>query len=122
MMPVKSVAMIAAILGGFLLPALAQHNHSDGHDVYRTWKSPRAPQSCCNEQDCSGIDDSEVRQTATGTQVRIDGEWCPVLSIHYLIPGSGKSPDWAVNHACVRKYSSASPCERLLCFMPKGGF
>jgi hypothetical protein len=115
---------IAALWAAFLLaaPVFAQHNHSDHHDVYRTWKSPRAPQSCCNEQDCSGIDDSEVRQTAAGTQVRIDGEWCPVLSMHYLIPGSGKSPDWAVNHACVRKYSAASPCERLLCFMPKGGF
>jgi hypothetical protein len=113
----------AAALAAFSFSALAQHNHSDGHDVYRTWKSPRAPQSCCNEQDCSGIDDSEVRQTATGTQVRIDGEWCPVVpSLHYLIPGSGKSPDWAVNHACVRKYSAATPCERLLCFMPKGGF
>lgn len=103
-------------------PAIAQHNHDAGHDEYRKWKSQRAPHSCCNEEDCSEIEDAEVRETATGTQVRIDGEWCPVLREHYLIPGTGKSPNWSTNHACVRKYLGVPPCGRLLCFMPKGGF
>jgi hypothetical protein len=99
------------------VPASAQHNHSAGHDQYKDWSS-RKIANCCNEQDCSGVDDSRIRQTSTGTEVLISGQWCPVLREHYLT--RGKSPDWSVNHACIRAYGDG--CERLLCFSGKGGF
>ena len=113
--------LAATLAAAFSFSALAQHNHDHGHPDYKNWRSERAPHSCCNDEDCSGIEDTEVRQTATGTQVRIEGQWCPVFPQHFLT--RGKSPDWSVNHICVRssKYMSGGPCERLLCFMPKGG-
>jgi hypothetical protein len=100
------------------LPVYAQHNHGAGHSEYKDWKSRKAPISCCDERDCGVIDDTEVRHTTTGTQVLISGEWCPVLQEHNLT--RGKSPDWSVNHACIRP--TGDGCERLLCFTPKGGF
>jgi len=45
--------------------------------------------------------------------VRIDGEWCPVQSFHYL--KRGNAPDWAASHVCVLKYKnplSTSTCDR----------
>ena len=97
-------------------PALAQHNHELGHSEYQNWSSQKVS-NCCSSQDCSGVDDSAIRQTANGTEIKIDGEWCPVLREHYLT--RGKSPDWSVNHACIRQ--TGSGCDRLLCFTPKGG-
>lgn len=110
--------MIFALFLLAMSRASAQHNHDAGHHEYQDWRSERAPQSCCNDQDCSGVDDSKIRQTFTGTQILIDGEWCPVLREHWLT--KGKSPDWSVNHACINRYGTG--CWRLLCFTPKGGF
>lgn len=100
-------------------PALAQHNHAQGHSQYQNWQSLKTG-NCCNDQDCGSIDDRDVRQTNTGPEVLIAGQWCAVQTQHRLT--RGKSPDWGVNHACVSRDTSLSPCDRLLCFSPKGGF
>lgn len=100
-------------------PAYAQHNHGAGHDEYQGWSSQKV-NNCCNNQDCGVLKDDEIRETQTGTQVRIDGQWCPVERRHFLI--RGKSPDWSAPHACVSRSTYQEPCERLLCFTPKGGF
>jgi hypothetical protein len=107
-------------LGGQYI-ARAQHNHSQGHDEYKSWSS-RKVANCCSDRDCSGLAENEVREDASGTQVLILGQWCPVLREHYIV--RGKSPDWNVSHACINKssYWTASNCERLLCFSGKGGF
>ena len=115
--------MAAVLVAAFSFPALAQHNHAAGHSDYIDWRSIRAPHSCCDNRDCGNIPDSEVRETATGTQVRISGTWCPVLREHYLT--RGKSPDWDTAHVCIQPispYNVADPCGRLLCFTGKGGF
>jgi hypothetical protein len=114
--PIRLVA-IAALWAVFSCPALAQHNHSAGHDEYMGWAS-RKVSNCCNNQDCRGLDDAEVRQTTTGPEVLIDKQWCPVLREHYLT--RGKSPDWNVSHACIRL--TGQGCDRLLCYSEKGGF
>lgn len=118
---VLGMRLIAAVLvAAFSFPALAQHSHDAGHGDYKDWASQRA-NSCCSDRDCGSLKDSEVRNTATGTQVLISGQWCPVLREHYLI--RGKSPDWSVPHACIRPWSNTDdPCERLLCFSGPGGF
>lgn len=96
-------------------------NHAQGHDEYQNWSSRKAT-SCCNDRDCSGLAESDVREDASGTQVLVMGEWCPVLREHFLI--RGKSPDWNVSHACINKspYWTAPNCERLLCYTGRGGF
>ncbi len=107
---------------GMTAPALAQHNHERGHADYQSWASGRTG-NCCNNQDCGTLNDDEVREGPGGTEIKIDGEWCPVLREHYIV--RGKSPDWNVAHACVghsNYYLSLPPCERLLCFSGKGGF
>jgi hypothetical protein len=113
-----------AILGGFLLPASAQHNHDAGHPDYRLWKSLRAPASCCNEHDCSSVKESEHRETDTGPELLIGGQWCPVQQRHRLIgpPRSRQSPDWSVPHACIQPGPPEGGCERLLCYQGAGGF
>jgi hypothetical protein len=70
-------------------PAFAQHNHERHHNDYQAWQSLKTP-NCCNNVDCGAIKDDETRQTATGIEIRIAGEWCPVLSTHLLT--RGKSP------------------------------
>jgi hypothetical protein len=106
---------IAMLLVG---TADAQHNHGAGHGEYHDWRSRKAPHSCCNEQDCGAMTDAEVRETETGTQVLVSGEWCPILPEHKLT--RGRSPDWSVNHACIRPHGHG--CDRVLCFIPRGGF
>lgn len=101
--------------------AYAQHNHTRGHNEYQNWSSQKI-YNCCNNDDCGTKEDAEVRQTHTGTEVLIEDQWCPVLSIHWIT--RGKSPDWLKFHACVGKtiaWTSKPPCERLLCFVGKGG-
>lgn len=68
------------------------------------------------------IPDADVREGASGTEIKIDGEWCPVRREHYIT--RGKSPDWNTAHACIlRPYLTTAPtCDRLLCFTGKGGF
>ena len=99
--------------------ARAQHNHAAGHDEYRGWSSQKTG-NCCNNQDCGALSDDQHRETAIGAEVLIEGEWCPVLREHYLT--RGRSPDWNVVHACVRKHATVPPCEKLLCYSGKGGF
>lgn len=99
--------------------ALAQHNHGAGHGEYQGWSS-RKTANCCDNRDCGSLRDDEVRETETGTQVLIAGQWCPVLQMHRLV--KGKSPDWSSAHACVQPNPTQQPCDRLLCFTNKGGF
>jgi hypothetical protein len=102
--------------------ASAQDNHARGHADYMYWSSGKVAY-CCNNVDCGSLSDDTHRQTADGPQVLIDGEWCRVEPQHYLV--RGHSPDWAVAHACVGRteyWRSRPPCERLLCYVGKGGF
>ena len=106
---------------GTTMPALAQHDHARHHGEYRNWSSGKVG-NCCNDDDCGTVRDDELRQSPSGTEIRIAGEWCPVLREHFLT--SGKSPDWQSAHACVGKteyWLSRPPCERLLCFVGTGG-
>ncbi len=113
-----SVLMTGAFLL-FMAGVSAQHNHSAGHSEYQGWSSGKVG-NCCDDRDCGALRDDDVRETQTGPQVRIDGQWCPVQRQHYLT--RGKSPDWSVPHACVSVQPAADPCDRLLCFTPRGGF
>jgi hypothetical protein len=110
----------AAIIAALLIPANAQHNHGAGHSDYQGWASQLVG-NCCDNRDCGSLKQTEHRETETGPQVLIDGEWCPVLKQHYVI--RGKSPNWETPHACIRIKSPYSPggCERLLCYMGAGG-
>ena len=111
--------IIAALVAVFSFQAQAQHNHGAGHDEYQGWAS-RKVSNCCNNQDCGALKPDEIRETDTGPQVLISGQWCPVLREHYLT--RGRSPDWSTPHACVRQSQAIDPCDRLLCFTPSGGF
>ncbi len=107
---------------GMTAPALAQHNHSRGHDDYKDWFSRKASNGCCNNDDCGHLTGDDLRETSSGPQVKIEGQWCPILQEHYTT--KGQSPDASVPHACVGKNSywlSQPPCDRLLCFMGQGG-
>lgn len=91
--------------------------HAQGHDEYKTWTSRRMPGGCCSNQDCAPLKPEQWRESETGTEVEIEGQWCPVKHEHFLT--RGKSPNWEVAHACIRpRYpgSNVAPCERLLCF------
>lgn len=111
---------------GSLTPVLAQHNHAAGHNDYQGWAS-EVTANCCNNQDCGSLHDEDVRESVAGTEIRIEGQWCPVLPKHYI--KRGRSPDWNKSHACIRpKYvdddgtpMDEPPCGRLLCFGGKGG-
>lgn len=119
-----ALAGIAALgwLLAFTTLANAQHNHAQGHNIYQGWSSQKTS-NCCNNDDCGDLLDDEWRETATGTEIKVLDQWCPVLQEHYIT--KGKSPDWTKAHACVNKninFSPASVCDRLLCFsgLPKG--
>lgn len=117
------LALIAAAILMFLLSHMrAQHNHApghaQGHSEYEKWQSQKTG-NCCSNQDCAGLPDTKIRETRLGPEVQIDGQWCPVLSIHRLI--RGKSPDWSVAHACISKNPELRPCDKLLCYIEKGG-
>lgn len=101
--------------------AYGQHNHHRGHGHYKDWASERVG-NCCSDDDCGELNDDELRETATGPEVKIAGQWCPVLRHHFII--RGKSPDASVPHACIGNrghWLDKPPCERLLCFMGKAG-
>ena len=102
--------------------ALSQHNHERGHDDYIAWSSGKTG-NCCNNDDCGSLHKDEIRDTASGVEVKIVGQWCPVLREHFIV--KGKSPDWNTAHACVGKgeyWLSLPPCERLLCYVGKSGY
>lgn len=114
-----------AILAATLLLAsasLAQQRHEVGHPQYRNWVNQKEI-SCCNDNDCGEINDADVRAFGDETQVRIDGQWCPIQSWMYL--KSGNAPNWAANHVCVVPDNAwlpdRRPCARLRCFQPNPG-
>lgn len=99
-------------------PAWAQHNHAQGHSEYQNWSSGKVA-SCCSNQDCGTVKESDIRQTSAGAEIKIDNQWCPVLPEHFLT--RGKSPDWSTAHACIRVQPTENTCDRLLCFLSAGG-
>lgn len=120
------IAAIAALMSA--APAAAQHNHAAGHASYQNWVNQNGG-GCCNGQDCGALPDADERTVQGKLQVRIEGQWCPVLAWHYL--KTGNAPDWTTAHVCVQRpiadYESGepdtrSPCERLLCYQPKPQF
>ncbi len=113
------LSILAVSSCGTLTPVMAQHNHDRYHVDYQSWSASKVA-NCCSNQDCGELKDEDVRQTATGTEIKIAGEWCPVRPEHFII--RGKSPDWNIAHACVSQSEAMPPCERLLCFTGKGGF
>lgn len=100
----------------------AQRNHAQHHASYNSWVN-KADKGCCNNQDCGELADENERSTAAGIEVKIEGEWCPVQSFHYL--KRGNAPDWSSAHVCVQKQYAGMPavgaCARLLCYQPKPG-
>jgi hypothetical protein len=93
--------------------AQAQEHHERHHAYYQGWMN-KAHFGCCNDQDCGELADENERTTADGTiEVKIEGEWCPVLPHHYL--KQGNAPDWSTSHVCVQKGPVPRVCERLLC-------
>lgn len=112
----------------FAPKVMGEEGHELHHPVYVDWVSKEG-RSCCNNQDCRPLKDSEVRYVDGQPEMKIEASWCPVQPKHYL--KTGKSPDWEKAHGCVQlvvnyEYAPAtkdeSPCWRLLCFTPKGGF
>lgn len=116
---------VLGIVGAFILIlllssfALPQHNHAQYHPHYQNWVN-RNGEGCCNDQDCGELPDNDERTVRGQLEVRVEGEWCPVLPKHYL--RSGNVPNASVAHVCVwdqRAQPRMSPCERLLCYQPK---
>lgn len=110
-------------------PSNAQDRHSHGHNDYLNWSS-EVTANCCNSTDCRYLEDSEVRENSAGTAIEISGQWCAVEQKHRI--KKGQSPDWSKYHACVQPdhanwsrpdgtVGKKAPCERLLCFVTKGG-
>jgi hypothetical protein len=117
---------LAALAAVLLLTPVGAHELHEGpqqHVNYSNWKN-NADRGCCNDHDCRPISDADVVMS-TKTEVRVEGEWCPVLPQHYL--KTGNAPDWSSAHVCVQKTfingveikPPGSPCRRLLCFQPK---
>lgn len=123
-----TLALAGALSLVLCVPAYAQANHERGHANYQNWINGR-DQGCCNNQDCNALSPLSERVRAGQLEVRIEGEWCPVLSWHYL--KKGNAPDWQTAHVCVAHKSRMDwesgesiedprgPCERLLCYQPK---
>ena len=114
-------SLLVATLLLWPLGAMAQHNHHQHHANYQSWVN-KQDKGCCNNQDCGELQAENERMTRDGVEVRIEGEWCPVLSHHYL--KKGNAPDWSTSHVCVQKHSmmaSVPACQRLLCYQPKPG-
>ncbi len=106
-----------------IAPARAQDNHAQHHAFYKDWVNQQDI-GCCNDQDCGALGESNERSTSKGTEVRIEGEWCPVESRHYL--KKGNAPNWSTAHVCVVKKrppwnETRTVCQRLLCYQPKPG-
>lgn len=121
--------LIAAILIAALISLARGHeiHLANGSVNYSNWIN-KDGKGCCNNQDCRPAKDDEVR-TTTVVEVKVDGQWCPVLPHHYL--KSGNAPDWGSAHLCVQANPSgyegsqmipSNQCHRLLCFQPKPQF
>ena len=118
-----AVLLLAFLLACYMagLRGAWSQEHHQHHNVYQNWSSLKTS-NCCNNDDCGTLDLTDVRETKSGTEVRVGVEWCPVLREHFII--RGRSPDWTVPHACINKkpYASfTSVCDRLLCFAGTGG-
>src|ERR1043166_8225178 len=99
------VYALALVVGvGFSLIGLrlrhAQEDHAQGHAHYQN-RVKKNDTGCCNNQDCGQLKSEDERITGLGIEVRIEGEWCPVQTHHYL--KKGNAPDWSTSHVCVEK-------------------
>lgn len=116
------IAITIILFELFLLYPLAraQDNHAMYHAFYNGWVNQRGA-SCCNNQDCGRLKETDERTNRGILEVRILGEWCAVQPYHYL--KRGNVPDASVSHVCVQKspLDYTSPCARLLCYQPKPG-
>jgi len=113
--------VIILIMWAAIRNAAAQVEHVLGHNEYQNWSS-RKTAYCCNNFDCGRLEDDHIRDGSDGSEVRIGGEWCPVRPEHYVV--RGRSPDLSSAHACVGsgpQWTQRTPCERLLCFVDRGG-
>lgn len=114
-------AAAAVFLAGLAFYAFADdpsYMHAQGHDEYRSWTSRKMPQGCCSNQDCSPLKPEQWRETNSGIEVEIEGQWCPVTPEHFVITRGAKSPDGEMAHACInRRAYMIPPCARLLCYM-----
>ena len=113
--------LLAASLVLWPLGLHAQEHHHRHHAYYQNWVNQQ-DKGCCNDQDCGELKAEDERQTREGVEVRVDGEWCPVQSFHYL--KRGNAPNWTTSHVCIVKNRSSvntSACDRLLCYQPKPG-
>lgn len=106
------------------LNSQSQHQH---HASYQSWTNNDG-KGCCNNADCSEIEDAKVRETDGKIEVFVQGvgsaagqsAWCPVLHSHYL--KHGNAPNWSSAHACITQYyGGATPCAQFICFQPKPG-
>lgn len=111
----KALAVLVFVV---LLLILFSLSATHAHDGYHNWKNQRE-QSCCNDKDCEPLAEDNERQTPVGIEVRVEGQWCPVLEHHYL--RRGNAPDWSTSHVCVLRHVAGSPCDRLICFQPRPG-
>lgn len=120
---IVGLILIAFFLFLFLHPSWSQemeHRHALGHGDYTEWQSGKTL-NCCNNEDCHYLAESDFRETAEGTELKVRGKWCAVKQEHFVI--KGKSPDWSRLHACINENTSMYPddCERILCFMRDSG-
>jgi hypothetical protein len=108
---------ILPILLLLISPALA-------HDGYTEWRN-QIGELCCEDFHCRTLDDSEVRTSGQNVYVKIADEWCEIKSWHRA---RGSSPDWSHAHLCLwpgmdlLPAPKRSPCDRIICFMPKPDF
>lgn len=113
-----AVALLALFIFG--IPAAnAQHNHTEGHTHYENWVNG-SDRGCCNDQDCGTLANEDERTVAGKLEVRVEGEWCPVLSWMYL--KKGNAPNWQTAHVCVLRDKTYNPlpvCARLICYQPR---
>jgi hypothetical protein len=99
----------------------AQEHHHRHHADYQNWIN-KAGEGCCNNQDCGEIKEGDERSSNGFLEVRVEGQWCPILSKHYL--KSGNVPNASTSHVCVWHPASKpglGPCARLLCYQPQPG-
>jgi hypothetical protein len=113
-------ALVALIPLGMIVGTVKALDHATFHASYMGWIN-KDGEGCCNNQDCSPIDDADERRNDNNElEVRVEGQWCPVLSKHYL--SKGNVPDSSVSHVCAWLPAAKphlGPCERLLCYQPK---
>jgi len=117
-------AVVGAIAGFIYLyeanKARAQQHHHLHHSDYQGWINKKG-EGCCNNQDCGELADKDERTSEGGLEVRVEGQWCPVLPHHYLMRGN--VPNASTSHVCVwhpaARPDLPHPCQRLLCYQPR---